>query len=268
MSEQKPLYRTGICTAKADDILVRGYSLMDLAGNISLGTMISLLIKGELPSKAEGEMIEAILILCTEHGVKPPSVQAARQVTSGGVQFQACVAGGILALGDSHGGAIEQCMKLLQGNTAGIKSGEKSIAEVAGEILKEAKASRSRLPGFGHPTHEVDPRTVRLFSLAEKKGLKGVHCLLADEMASQAKAIIGRALPLNVDGAVAALLADMGFDWKVGKGFFIMGRSCGIVAHVYEEILREKPMAHIPPTSLVLYDGPEERPLPAEYKSI
>lgn len=265
VSEQKPLFRTAISRAGAEDILVRGYSLMDLVGNVSLGTVISLLIKGDLPSPAEGEMIEAILVACSEHGVRPPSIQAARQVASGGVQFQACVAAGILALGDSHGGAIEQCMQLLQEAAAGIRPGEKTAAEAAAEALSAAKAARRRLPGFGHPVHEVDPRTVRLFSLAEKSGLKGVHCRLAGEMAGQATAVMGRPLPLNVDGAVAALLADMGFDWRVGKGFFIMGRACGIVAHVFEEITREKPMSHLPAHDLIRYDGPPERPVPGEY---
>lgn len=264
MSDQKPLYRTAISLAGAEDILVRGYSLMDLVGNVSIGTMISLLIKGELPSRAEGEMIEAILVACSEHGVRPPSIQAARQVASGGVQFQACVAAGILALGDSHGGAIEQCMQVLQEAAAEIESGKKSTEEVAAAVISAARAARRRLPGFGHPVHEVDPRTVRLFHLAEDWGLKGLHCRLAEEMARQAKSITGRSLPLNVDGAVAALLSDMSFDWRVGKGFFIIGRACGIVAHVFEEITREKPMSHLPAHDLILYDGPQERPVPLE----
>ncbi|MEW6424310.1 MAG: citryl-CoA lyase [Bacillota bacterium] len=267
MSDQKPLYRTAISLAGAEDILVRGYSLIDLVGNVNLGTMVSLLIKGELPSRAEGEMIEAILVACAEHGVRPPSIQAARQVASGGVQFQACVAAGVLALGDSHGGAIEQCMQVLQEAAAGIKSGEKNAEEVAVEVLSAVRSARRRLPGFGHPVHKIDPRTVRLFQLAEEYGIKGLHCDLAEELTKRSKVILGRALPLNVDGAVAALLSDMGFDWQVGKGFFILGRTFGIVAHVYEEITRERPMAHLPPYELLVYDGPESRPVSITSKS-
>ena len=106
-TEKQVMYRTAIAKASADDVLIRGYSLRCLIGNLSIAGMCCLLVKGEMPSESEQKMMDAILVACAEHGVRPPSIQAARQIASGGVQFQACVAGGILALGDSHGGAIE-----------------------------------------------------------------------------------------------------------------------------------------------------------------
>ena len=53
----------------------------------------------------------------------------------------------------------------------------------------------------------------------------------------------------------------MGFDWKLGKGFFIIGRIAGLVAHVYEEQTREKPVRRISEED-VDYDGPKPRKLP------
>ena len=44
---------------------------------------------------------------------------------------------------------------------------------------------------------------------------------------------------LNVDGANAAILSDLGFDPELGLGVFIIGRIPGIIAHIHEENIDE-----------------------------
>lgn len=256
------LYRTAIAKASTHDVMIRGYSLTDLIGEISLPGMLSLLVKGELPSTTEEKMLDAILVACAEHGVRPPSIQAARQIASGGVQFQACVAGGILAIGDSHGGAVENIMEIFI--EAKIKMREQGITarDMAEEILTDAKAQKKRVPGYGHPTHPEDPRTVKLMHIAKNLGIYGGMCELAETMAGLTAQISGKALPLNVDGAVGAIAAEMGFPAEIGKGLFLLGRVFGISAHVLEEKLREKPMSHLPTANQYAYDGPESRSFP------
>ncbi len=72
----------------------------------------------------------------------------------------------------------------------------------------------------------------------------------------------GKPLPVNIDGAIAALMTDMGVDWRLGKGFFILSRTAGLVAHAYEEGVREKPMRSFG-HSLPEYDGPNDLTLGA-----
>ena len=60
-------------------------------------------------------------------------------------------------------------------------------------------------------------------------------------------------LPLNIDGALAAVLYDLGFPSVAGKLLFIIGRVAGLAAEVAEEYAREKPMRIRVP---VQYDGP------------
>jgi citrate synthase len=259
MESRQLLYRTGIAKASSDDVLIRGYSLRSMVGELSLAGMFYLLVMGELPTRKQEKMLDAILVACCEHGVRPPSIQAARQVASGGVQFQACVAGGILALGDSHGGAVEDAMNLFVAGAARAKTMQLSPPEAAKEILMEAKAQGRRLPGYGHPTHSEDPRTTRLLQVAKELGIYGDCCELAEAIAGLTASIIGRALPLNVDGAVAAIVTEMNFDPRIGKGIFAAARVFGIVAHVFEEKVREKPMAHLPAADLIEYDGPQPR---------
>jgi citrate synthase len=76
--------------------------------------------------------------------------------------------------------------------------------------------------------------------------------------------VTGKALPLNVDGAIAACLYELGFDAARANAFFIMARMPGWLAHVVEEATRERPMRRIEPSAWE-YDGPAQRH-PAEVK--
>ncbi len=67
----------------------------------------------------------------------------------------------------------------------------------------------------------------------------------------------GRKLPLNVDGAIGALLADMGFEAETGKAFFAISRITGLTAHILEEY-KERPVRTIVPSE-ALYTGEDKR---------
>ena len=125
--------------------------------------------------------------------------------------------------------------------------------------MEDMKSGGQRMPGFGHRLHKTDPRTVRLFSLADELKFSGKHQTLAKAI-EQLFEKQGKSLPINVDGAIAAVISDMGFDWKLGKGFFIISRTVGLIAHAYEEKTREKPMRRLGISDYV-YDGPDPQKL-------
>jgi citryl-CoA lyase len=249
-------WRTALTEIKPGEIRVRGYDITELMGNVTYAQAAYLLLKGELPSEAEARMMEAILVASIDHGATPPSVLAARTVLSGGNPLNASVAAGVMAIGDVHGGAIEQCAKILQERAVS----EGSAETLAAALVEELRQQKRRMPGFGHRLHGTDPRTIRLLDLARETGFSGRHIDLAVHVEAELEKRMGRRLPMNVDGAVAAVISDMGFDWRLGKGFFIISRVAGLVAHVYEEWTREKPMRKLgPPPSE--YDGPAQRKL-------
>ena len=66
----------------------------------------------------------------------------------------------------------------------------------------------------------------------------------------------GKPLPVNVDGAMGAILADLGFDSGLMNGIFMIARVPGLVAHVHEEKSRMRPMRRIDPVDHA-YDGPQ-----------
>ncbi len=251
MPEGKP--KTGITDIEPGKIRIKGYDIVDLMGKKTFADVVYLILKGELPSQAEAKMMDAILTSSVDHGVTPPSSLAARTVMSGGNPLNASVAGGILTIGDTHGGAIEQCARILQEWVA--KPGAPN--EVATILLDDLSTRKRRMPGFGHRLHKTDPRTVRLFAMAEQLDFSGKHQTLAKAIESRFTEK-GKALPINVDGAIAAVISDMGFDWRLGKGFFIISRTVGLVAHAYEELTRQKPMRKLGITDYE-YDGPPPR---------
>jgi len=253
-------WTTKITKVEPNHLVTRGYRQEDLIGNIPFPHVVYLLLKGELPSKEHGQMMDAILTACIDHGVTPPSSMASRVVASGGVPLSTAVAAGVLSIGDAHGGAIEKGAKFLQEGVFRMKEG-KTPEDMAKLLVKEAKEQQKRILGFGHRVHTSDPRTKRLFSLAEELKIAGDHTALSRSIEVELEKSTGKKLPINVDGAIAAIISDMGFDWRLGKGFFLLGRVAGLTAQVYEEQTEQKPMRKMFSVECD-YDGPKERDLP------
>jgi citrate synthase len=247
----KPFWRTSLSEVTKNKILIRGYRVQDLMARCSFGDIIYLTFKGELPAGNEGRMIEMIVVSSTDHSFMAPSIDATRFVASGGVPLQASVAAGIISLGDHHGGAIEQCAQLLQES---VKSGG-----TAADIVAGFRSRKQRVPGFGHPWHDRDPRTMTLSAKAREWQIVGDHLRLTESISSELK------LPANIDGVISGIISDMGIPWQYGRAFFIVPRVVGLAAHAVEETTRERPFRVIE-TNDVVYDGPPERDLPDRYR--
>jgi citrate synthase len=71
----------------------------------------------------------------------------------------------------------------------------------------------------------------------------------------------GHALPVNIDGAIAAVCGDIGIPAETANALFIISRVPGIAAQAQEERAREHPMRQIDPKDHV-YDGAGQRRLP------
>ncbi len=67
-------------------------------------------------------------------------------------------------------------------------------------------------------------------------------------------------LPINIDGAIAAVCGDLGLSAAVAEGLAVVSRVPGLIAHALEEQTRHRPMRHID-TTAHRYDGPSERRL-------
>jgi citryl-CoA lyase len=257
----EPFWRTAISRVEPNKILVRGYNLMDLVGKYNYADLTYLLWRGELPTRNQSRMMDALLTACLEHSLNSPSVDATCFVASSGVPLQTAVSAGVAAMGEWHGGTVESAAKMLQDGVIQMKTDKISAKETAQRILAERRNRNEKAPGYGHPTHTDDPRTRRLIEVANETRTNDLHLELALEIESLTGRFFGKHLILNVDGCIAAIISDMGFDWRLGKGFFIVSRVPGLVAHAYEQMYSEKPYK-APKWNEIVYTGPPERPPP------
>ncbi len=256
MSEES--WKTAITKIEPNKVAVRGYPIDELMGRISFGEMVYLVLKGELPTPEIGKLMDAMLISSVDHGATPPSALAARTVASGGAPLTTAIAAGIMTINRHHGGAIEGCMKVLKELVAYKHEKGLDAETAADEKMAEYRAKKLRVPGYGHRVHTDDPRTRRLFALAEETGVAGEYIEMAHALRRAMKEALNRDLPMNVDGGIAAVLCELGFPPELGNGFFAISRTVGLTAQVYEEMTRERPMRKISPTAHE-YDGPPER---------
>jgi citrate synthase len=253
-------WKTAITKIEPNKVAVRGYRIDELMGRISFGEMVYLVLKGELPTAAVGKLVDAMLVSSVDHGATPPSALAARTVASGGAPLTTAIAGGIMTINRHHGGAIEDCMKVLLGLVAFKKERGSDALTAAREKAAEFKAKSIRVAGYGHRVHTDDPRTRRLFELAAEAGVSGEYIEMGQALRQALKETSGKDLPMNVDGGIAAVLCELGFPPELGNGFFAISRTVGLTAQVHEEQTRERPMRSISPTAHE-YDGPPERSL-------
>ncbi|PYL04006.1 MAG: citryl-CoA lyase [Verrucomicrobia bacterium] len=258
-ADKNAVWNTAITRVEPNKVVVRGYNIAELMGRVSFGAAVYLTLTGELPSAAVARLMDAILVSSIDHGATPPSALAARSVASTGATLSASEAAGIMSINRHHGGAIEDCARKLKAIADRAMRESISMDEAATRTLAAMREAGERMPGFGHRLHAKDPRTARLFELAREAGVDGVH-MQAARAVEKAFAAAKKSLPINVDGAIGAILADLGMNPAAFNGIFMIARAPGLVAHVIEEQIRERPMRRIDPVNHG-YDGPPPRSL-------
>lgn len=252
-------WRTAIADPhRPNDIVVRGYSLLELIAGVPFTSAMYLTLVGELPTEAQGRMLDAILVSGIDHGISPSS-SVSRIISASGVPLQACIAGGLLTIGDIQGGATEQFAHQLVDAVAA--NPDLTAAELGEKLIDEKLAGGERVDGFGHPQHpEGDPRVAVLFDVAREAGVAGIYIETALQMEDQLAKRKHRRIHLNIDGAIGSAMLDAGFSWRHARPLGITARSVGLAAHAIEEAVREKGWRGIP-LDTVRYDGPEGKTL-------
>jgi citrate synthase len=239
-----------------------------MMGRLAFGDAVYLLLTGELPSPSIGRLMDAMLVSFIDHGATPPSTLAARNAATTGSSLRGAVAAGVLGFGRYHGGDALACRQLLDEGLAMARTG-KSLAEAA-TMLVDRLVTTGEIPppGFGHRYHTTDPRATRLLQIAHELELDHEHAQLiraVEHALARHPALADTPLPVNVDGAIAAIAGDVGLPPEVADALLIISRVPGLAAHALEEQGRESPMRAIDPTSHS-YDGPSERRLPERRK--
>ena len=246
--------RTGIGTSDADHITVCGRDVAEeLMGRVTFTELAFLLVQGRLPEPGQTRLLDAVLVSLADHGLTP-TVLAARLTWTGAPEsLQGAVAAGLLGSGTVFLGVVEDTARFLAAVLQGLPDTEPdTLRAAAADVVRVRVEARERVPGLGHPVHKVtDPRTPRLYELADETGTTGPHLALLEHVAQAHRERTGRALPVNGAGVAGAALADLGFPPSIIRGFALVARTAGLVGHLAEEQRR--------PIGMQLYREVDER---------
>ena len=263
MSATRDQWRTAIAYGDKHSVVLRGYDLQELVGKVSFAEAWLLLATGELPPPGHAKLLDALMVSVLDHGTVPAST-VTRYLASSGAPIQAAVAGGVMAFGDTYGGACEQLARELAAHVPDIRAGRESQQDAARAIVEHFFSRKLKVPGYGHALHpEGDPRVPHLYRIADANGVTGDYSRLAFAVQDELFRVKGKKLPMNQDGALGALGLDMGLDWRIVRALAFMPRSAGLSVHALEEMTREAGWRHVPDEEIT-YDGPPRRPLERE----
>ncbi len=229
-ASKKPTTR--LCTHDTTSITVRGADLVnDLIGELTFTEMTYFAITGRRPNHAQTRILDAVLVTLMEHGLTPSAIAARMIYASTPETLQAGVSAGLLAVGSVFVGTMEGCAALIERILAAP-----DVDTAAREIADEYRATRRPIPGFGHHMHKPDdPRTPKLFAIAESQGVTGDHIAALRALSAAVDARFGKHLTINATGAIAALLGEIAIPASVMRGVAVISRSAGLVAHIAEE---------------------------------
>ena len=260
-------WRTSIIEMSPGVIRYRGYAIEDLIGRVSFAQMIWLMTRGELPSRAQADLLDAALMAAVDHGPQAPSIAIARMAATCGVGLNNAMASAVNVLGDVHGGAGEQAVEMYLAAAARMDAGETLEAAVAAALEAGMERYGKFVAGFGHRFHPVDPRAPRLLELVDAAAAQGA---VAGRFAAIARGVEaelarrkGKRIPMNIDGATAVIYAELGFPAPLARGLFCLSRSVGILAHAWEQTQQGgRNKGPIPRQYIWTYDGPGPREVP------
>lgn len=229
-----------------DHIWIAGRDITELMGSMTLTELAFLLLVGRAPTTGECRITDAALVSLADHGVTPSSLSTRLTYTGAPEAVQGAIAAGLLGAGSVFLGPAGDTAVYLadavatRSLTTGSDDG--TIAAAAAELVADQVSAGERMPGLGHPVHrQGDPRTARLYELAGEEGVLGPHLRLLRAIEVAHREATGRFLPVNGAGAAGAALADVGLPPALVRGFVLIARTAGLVAHLAEEM--QTPMA-------------------------
>jgi len=260
---------TSIIDIHPGKIAIRGYPIEELIGRVRFPDMIWLMLRGELPTRGQSDLLEAALVPGVDHGPHAPSIAISRMAVTCGLPLNGAMASAINVLDDIHGGAGQQCMELYREIDAEAGAAGDLVAAATVVIQRHRNAGEKIVPGFGHRFHPIDPRTAPLFALVEKAEAAGLvtgrWAAIGGAVEMALKGITKRHIPMNIDGITAVIFCELGFEPELGRGLFVLSRSVGILAHAWEQKQRgRRIMGPMPKEIPYRYSGPARRAVPKD----
>ena len=214
---------TSIIDIHPGKIAIRGYPIEELIGRVRFPDMIWLMLRGELPSRGQSDLLEAALVPGVDHGPHAPSIAIARMAVTCGLPVNGAMASAINVLDDIHGGAGQQCVELYREIDA--EAGEDGDLVARGHRRHpSAIATRARRSFPASATASIrsirGPRRCSSSSRRPKlpAWLRGAARRSGTRSKLRIEASPKRHIPMNIDGITAVIFCELGFEPELGRG--------------------------------------------------
>jgi citrate synthase len=251
-------WTTKISRAEGGKIRVRGYPVEELIEGLSYTKSAFLILRGELPDEREVALFDLVLRSGMDQQFISAAVGAARFTASAFPDSVVpALASGMLATGSVTGSPQEPAEMLIEALSWDLEDTAASARAV--DLWLER---RGAVPGLGHPLHkQAEPRAVTVRRLALELDGWREHGRLLDAIEAELGQRKGRQIPINLAGAIGAVLADLEFDPLIIGGLGALSYGIALLAHITEEIREGVPLRIIPDALGAHYAGPPERHL-------
>lgn len=197
-----PEYPTALGASTPDTITLLGHDLAaDVMGEVGFGELAFWLATQRRPSPGEVRVFEAVLAALADHGFTPTAIVTRLTYLSAPDSVQGALAAGLLGGGSRFLGVTEDCGRFLHEVIVAhdpLPAEEPGWDALALDTVRARRESGRLIPGLGHHVHKNgDPRTPRLFEIAEEEGLLGPHLSLFAAIGRVHPQVLARTLPLN-----------------------------------------------------------------------
>jgi ATP-citrate lyase alpha-subunit len=252
----EPMITSTICDDRGDEPLYSGYAASDLAENgYQVEHVVGLLWLGRLLTAQEIAVVRRILILTADHGPCVSGAFATILAACANIPLAQSVAAGLLMIGPRFGGAVSDAARYFQ---YGMDQGMS-----VNEFLAYMKKDVGPVPGIGHRVKSLrnpDKRVQSLISCVREQGIP-TPCLDFALAVEKKTTLKKDNLILNVDGAIGAILTDMGFPPEALNGFFVLARTIGFTGHWLDQKRQGSRMLRLFKW-LVRYNTAARKPVP------
>ena len=273
LADASAWWDTSIIDIHPGKIAIRGYPIEELIGRVRFPDMIWLMLRGELPSRGQSDLLEAAMVPGVDHGPHAPSIAIARMAVTCGLPVNGAMASAINVLDDIHGGAGQQCMELYREIDAEAGQDGDLVAAATSRHRAPPRGRREDRAGIRPPLPSGRPEDRAAVRAGREGRRPPVSCPAASPPSATrsrppSRRSRSRHIPMNIDGITAVIFCELGFEPELGRGLFALSRAVGILAHAWEQKQRgRRIMGPMPREIPYRYSGPARRAVPPEADS-
>lgn len=231
----------------------------ELAGSTTLWSLVSLAVGHRRLTAAESSILDD---LATCAAAADPRIWPLKAIRLGAAwgRFTGGLSVGLLATDGIHGpGPVRACTELLSGIRDRLGDGDdRDLEEIVASLLVDPDR---RLAGFGVAVREADERVVAFQRCLERRGLQDLPSWSLMRRV-EAITIARRAAPVNISGATAAILLELGFAPSQTPPLFLMVLLPNMLANAHEGAAQAPAVLQRLPASAVRYVGAAPRKSP------